>query len=212
MMLSAGLGVFAGEGARAAECTWQRHTQRVVKKVKRHGKVRRVVRFKPRWTCVPAVAPVASTPPAAPPPPTPAPPAGEEEAVPRRVSVKADDDTPEAFSFGLSRPYVVAGEVTIELNNSEGGDPHNLNVRLEGSEAAPLGANKARRRSGRSRLARPHSSRHATPTPTQPLSGGHMSIGANSWFESCEKWWVSIPKRTRPPARRFHLESKNGRG
>jgi hypothetical protein len=30
------------------------------------------------------------------------------------------------------------------------------------------------------------------------LSGGHISIGANSWIESCEKWWVSIPKRIRP--------------
>ena len=65
-------------------------------------------------------------------------PSPEEEALPRRVSVKANDDLAEAFSFGLSRPYVVAGEVTVELNNSEGGDPHNLNIRPVGSEAPPL--------------------------------------------------------------------------
>ena len=45
--------------------------------------------------------------------------------------------TPEAFSFGLSRNIVYAGEVTVELNNS-GEDPHNLNLRLEGSEEPPL--------------------------------------------------------------------------
>src|SRR6266478_2618324 len=42
----------------------------------------------------------------------------------------------------------------------------------------------------------------ATPIVTPPaaaLSGGHISIGANSWFEGCEKWWISIPKRIRPP-------------
>jgi hypothetical protein len=128
------------ERAAAAECTWQRHKQRVVTKVKRHGKLRRVVRFKPRWSCVPVAATPASSPePAAAPPPPPAPqPGPEEETVPRRVSVKASDDVPEAFSFGLSRPYVVAGEVTIELNNSEGGDPHNLNLRPEGTEDPPL--------------------------------------------------------------------------
>src|SRR6266478_4006886 len=41
----------------------------------------------------------------------------------------------------------------------------------------------------------------ATPIVTPPaaaLSGGHISIGANSWFEGCEKWWISIPKRIRP--------------
>ena len=37
----------------------------------------------------------------------------------------------------LSRPSVKAGTVTIELNN-QGEDPHNLNLRPEGSDAEPL--------------------------------------------------------------------------
>lgn len=140
LALSVGFGSLASDRAGAGDCAWQRHAKRVVKKVKRDGKVRRVVRLQHRWTCdpLPAAAPSALPAPA-PPQPAPSPqPAPEEETVPRRVSVKADDDVAEAFSFGLSRPYVVAGEVTIELNNSEGGDPHNLNLRPEGSEAAPL--------------------------------------------------------------------------
>ena len=141
LALSLGLGALASDGAGASDCTWQRHSKRVVKKVKRHGKVRRVVRFQHHWTCDPL--PPAATPSAPPAPaapqPAPAPqPSPEEEALPRRVSVKTNDDIAEAFSFGLSRPYVVAGEVTVELNNSEGGDPHNLNIRPVGSEAPPL--------------------------------------------------------------------------
>lgn len=145
LVLALGLfGVAIGpERAAAAECKWQRHSKRVVKKVHRQGEVRRVVRWKRWWSCVP-VAPAPSAPPAAAPPapspePAPAPqPAPEEEALPRRVSVKADDATPEAFSFGLSRSFVFAGEVTIELNNSGAQDPHNLNLRLEGGEDPPL--------------------------------------------------------------------------
>jgi len=142
LVAALGLGALASDGASATDCAWQRHAKRVVKKVKRHGKVRRVVRIQQRWTCDPVTtAPAPSAPPAATPAPQPEPspqPGPEEEALPRRVSVKASDDVAEAFSFGLSRPYVVAGEVTVELNNSEGGDPHNLNIRPLGSEVPPL--------------------------------------------------------------------------
>src|SRR5215207_6316379 len=133
-----GAPIIGPERAGAADCDWQRHSKRVVKKVHRQGKVRRVVRHKRWWTCVP-VAPAPSAPPAAAPQPvtTPQPPP-EEEALPRRVSVKAEDATPEAFSFGLSRPFVFAGEVTVELNNGGAQDPHNLNLRLEGGEEPPL--------------------------------------------------------------------------
>jgi hypothetical protein len=141
LLLVSALGALASDGA-AAECSWQRHAKRVLKKVKRHGKVRRVVRIQHRWTCDPVTtAPAPSPPPVAIPAPQPEPspqPGPEEEALPRRVSVKANDDVAEAFSFGLSRPYVFAGEVTVELNNSEGGDPHNLNIRPLGSAAPPL--------------------------------------------------------------------------
>ncbi|HEX5712463.1 MAG TPA: hypothetical protein VFX85_04030 [Solirubrobacterales bacterium] len=142
LALSIGFGSVASDSAAAADCTWQRHSKRVVKKVKRQGKVRRVVGHKRWWSCVPLpVQPAPSAPAAAatPPEPTPTPqPTPEEEALPRRVSVKANDDLPEAFSFALSRPFVYAGEVTVELNNSDAQDPHNLNLRTEGDEGAPL--------------------------------------------------------------------------
>lgn len=115
----------------AAGCNWERHVKRVVKRVKRHGKVRRVVRRKVRWVCVPvAAAPVV----AAPAPATSAPPAPDPEPEPEanRLAVKAAE-----FYYVLSRPSVKPGAVTIELNN-QGEDPHNLNLRLEGDEGEPL--------------------------------------------------------------------------
>jgi plastocyanin len=113
--------------AAAADCAWQRQVKRVVKRVKRHGKVRRVVRRKVHWTCVPlAAAPIVPAPePAAPAPPPPDP---EPEPEANRLAVKAAE-----FYFVLSRPSVEPGEVTIELNN-QGEDPHNLNVLLEGDD------------------------------------------------------------------------------
>jgi hypothetical protein len=121
--------------AAAADCTWQRHSKRIVKRVKREGRPRRVVRSRHWWTCDPlAQAPQIGIPPAVLPSPAPA---AEPEPPPRTVSVKAEDAKAEHFSFGLSRPYVVAGEVTVQLNN-QGMDPHNLNLRLAGSEEPPL--------------------------------------------------------------------------
>lgn len=120
-----------GEAA-AAECVWKRKAKRVVKHVRRHGKVRKVVRWKRRWVCVPQVAPVIAPPIPAPAPPTPAPPAEEPEPEANRLAVKAAE-----YFYVLSRPAVRAGEVTVELNN-RGEDPHNLNIREEGSAAEPL--------------------------------------------------------------------------
>jgi len=115
--------------ASATECKWERHSKRVVKKVKRHGKVRKVVRRRHWWICVPlAASPVAAAAAPAPaPPPTP-----EPEPEPNRVSIKGAE-----YYFVLSRPSVRAGEVTVELNN-QGEDPHNLNIRPDGSDAEPL--------------------------------------------------------------------------
>lgn len=130
-----------GEGtARAAECTWKRHAQRVVKRVKRNGKIRRVARVKRWWSCAPLPsAPGAALPPSAVPAPSPAEPEPEPETGPARLSVKALE-----FSFTLSRPGVPAGEAIVELNN-QGEDPHNLKLQLQGSdeelevpEAGPL--------------------------------------------------------------------------
>jgi plastocyanin len=116
--------------AEASECTWTKHSKRVVKRVKRHGKVRKVVRRRHWWTCVPQ----AEAPPIAPPVLTPPPPAPEPEPEPEanRLAVKSSE-----YYFVLSRPSVKSGEVTIELNN-RGEDPHNLNLRLEGDEGEPL--------------------------------------------------------------------------
>jgi len=136
--LAPGAWPIAGEGrAAAADCAWQRHAKRVVKHVKRDGRMRRVVRVRRWWTCDPLAAPPAVAIPL-PTLPAPAPqPGGEPEPPPRRVSVKADDATPEAFSFSLSRPFVVAGSVTVELNN-QGEDPHNLNLQPRGGVDPPL--------------------------------------------------------------------------
>jgi len=114
--------------AAAADCSWQRQVKRVVKRVRRHGKVRRVVRRRVRWACMPSTAPVAALP--APALPTPTPPDPEPE--PNRLSVKALE-----FYFELSRPKVKAGSLPVELNN-QGEDPHNLNLRLEGDEGEPF--------------------------------------------------------------------------
>ncbi len=127
------LALFSAPPATAAAdtgCVWQRHTKRIVKQVKRHGKPRRAVRVKRWWTCDPlAAAPVLA--PAVGPAPTPAP-EPESETGPARLSVKALE-----FSFTLSRPSLPAGEANVELNN-QGEDPHNLNLQLEGSEGPPL--------------------------------------------------------------------------
>ena len=117
-------------GAAAAECTWKRQVKRVVKRLRRDGKVRRVLRRKVRWICVPqAAAPVVSAP--LQPPTAPIPPPEEPEPEANRLSVKADE-----YYYVLSRPSVRAGEVTIELNN-RGEDPHNLNIREEDGEGGP---------------------------------------------------------------------------
>jgi plastocyanin len=120
---------FQTSEAAAAECTWKRQVKRVVKRVRRDGKVRRVVRRRVRWVCVPLVAaPVTPVPAPLAPPPLPTP---EPEPKANRVSVKADE-----YYFVPSRPSVRTGEVTVELNN-RGEDPHNLNLREEGDEGAP---------------------------------------------------------------------------
>jgi plastocyanin len=122
-----------GAPAPEGECTWHRHSKRVVEHVRRHGRVRAVKRAREWWTCDPASPP--ETQPAAAPSlpgtapvvePTPAPPP------PSRLGVKAVE-----WSYTMSRPEVTAGEVTIELDN-EGEDPHNLRLQLEGSSDPPL--------------------------------------------------------------------------
>jgi plastocyanin len=117
----------AAPAASAEGCTWQRHSKSVVKKVKRHGQLRRIRHLKHWWSCDTLPAPFA--PPAAlPVPPAPQAPAAEEpQAQANRLGVKAVE-----YSYTLSRPEVSAGEVIVELNN-QGEDPHNLVLEHEGS-------------------------------------------------------------------------------
>jgi len=127
-----------GDRAAAADCAWQRHPRRMVRHVKRHGRTRKIVRTTNHWTCdPPAQPPAVGIPPAFLPDPAPVP-SPEVEPPPRAVSATVDDETPEAFSFTLSRRYVVSGNVTVELNNREGQDAHNLKVRPKGSEEEGL--------------------------------------------------------------------------
>jgi plastocyanin len=114
--------------AGASECNWTKHSKRVVKRVRRHGKVRRVVRRRHWWTCDPAAAPE----PASSVPAPPAAPEPEPEPEANRLSARASE-----YYWVLSRPKVKAGAITVELNN-QGEDPHNLNLQREGDEGEPL--------------------------------------------------------------------------
>ncbi|HEY1286234.1 MAG TPA: hypothetical protein VGF04_09110 [Solirubrobacterales bacterium] len=114
--------------ARAASaCTWKRHSKRVVRRVKRHGRVRRVRRTRHWWTCV-APPPQPSTAAPAPAPPS----GGEPQPEIAHLGVKSQE-----WTYTLSRPEVQAGEVAVELNN-QGEDPHDLNLLREGDEGPPL--------------------------------------------------------------------------
>jgi hypothetical protein len=106
-------------------CTWKRNSKRVVKRVRRHGKVRRVVRVKRWWTCRRSSAPPGLGGGLPFLPPDPGGPGAPEPTV-NRLSVKALE-----YKYILSRPSVAAGEVIVELNN-QGEDPHNLNLQLQG--------------------------------------------------------------------------------
>jgi plastocyanin len=134
-------------GSATDNCAMHRHGKRVVRQVRRHGKLRTVRRTRHWWTCEPASpqpAPAASAPspdsvpaPAGPPPAAshPAPPPGPEpelEPGPTHLSVKAAE-----YSYVLSRQTLDAGEVTIELDN-RGQDAHNLNLQPVEGEEAPL--------------------------------------------------------------------------
>jgi plastocyanin len=119
----------------AADCTWHRHSKRVVKHLKRHGQRRQVKRVKHWWACdaEPAAVPTPTPDPVPPVLPTPeALPVEEPEPTVSHLSVKAVE-----WSYTLSRPEVATGEVIVELNN-EGEDGHNLDLQREGSEDPPL--------------------------------------------------------------------------
>lgn len=123
-----------GSRAVAAECTWKQHAKRVVKHVRRHGKLRRVVRTRHLWSCDPLPTAPVSGPPAAPS----SPPAGPSQPEPEAnwVGVSAHDQGGD-LGYVLTRPRVRTGKVTVELNN-QGEDPHNLNLQREGGGEEPV--------------------------------------------------------------------------
>ena len=140
LVVAPALGAAGREAASTSSgCDWKRHTRRVVRHVRRHGKVRRVVRFRHWWSCrrIPTPGQVAGGDPAAP---------GsgqqttEEGPTAARLGVKASE-----YKFVLSRPSVSAGELVVELDN-QGEDPHNLNLQLADGQGPELHV-------GRSRLA-----------------------------------------------------------
>jgi plastocyanin len=132
-----------------AATTCAKHTKRVVKHVKRHGKPKRVVRLKHYWTCqevaapapAPAPAPsspapVASTTPSEPIPPDAGPaPLPEPEA--NALGVAADDRGG-VKSYTLSRQTVRPGQLKVELQN-KGEDPHDMDIQRVGPSGEPLG-------------------------------------------------------------------------
>ncbi|HEY2052563.1 MAG TPA: hypothetical protein VGH14_01360 [Solirubrobacterales bacterium] len=144
LVICAALGFARPVGQADAATTCVKHTKRVVKHVKRHGKRTRVVRLKHFWTCrevvtptppTPAPAPAgapAQTPPAAPPATTPEP---EPEA--NALGVAADDHGG-VKSYTLSRQTVRSGRLTVQLQN-KGEDPHDMEVQRIGPEGEPVG-------------------------------------------------------------------------
>jgi plastocyanin len=123
----------AGNRAEAAECTWHRHTKRVVKRVRRDGGVRRVARARHWWTCDQVSSPPAIAAPTTP-PPAPAEPGPQPEPEPTSKTVGV---TATEYQYTLSRTSVKPGAVTIELNNA-GEDGHNLNLQRQGGGGEPV--------------------------------------------------------------------------
>jgi plastocyanin len=134
------LGLFAlARPSADAATTCAKHTKRVVKHLKRHGKRTKVVRFKHYWTCeevaAPAPAPSSPAPPTTTPPPSePAPPDRGPAPLPEpeanAISVIAREGP---YSYVPSRSSVHAGRLTVQLNN-QGADPHDMAIQAVDGE------------------------------------------------------------------------------
>jgi plastocyanin len=133
--------------ARAAstKCVWIKHTKRVVRHVKRDGKVRRVVKIRHYKSCrkvaPPEEAPAPTSPTTASPgttsPTQPTPPASTPEPEANAVSVTANDHT-DPYGYAPSRKTVKSGELTVQLINM-GEDEHNMDMEKVGPGNAPEG-------------------------------------------------------------------------
>jgi plastocyanin len=122
-------------GAETTTCVWTKHTKHVVKHLRRHGKLHRVVRIKHYRTCrkVAVQEPTTTTPtttaPAepAPTPTTPVVVSPEPEA--NALGVAAYDQG--GYRYALSRQTVRPGQLTLQLDN-RGEDPHSMDMQKVG--------------------------------------------------------------------------------
>lgn len=122
------LGARPASDAHAANvCT--KHTKRVVKHVKRHGKRKKIVRLRPYWTCHEVAEPVATAPvtPAPAPAPTPETPAPQPEPEPNALSITTDDHK-SPLEYAPNHKTRKAGRLTIQLNNLASEDEHNMDM------------------------------------------------------------------------------------
>jgi hypothetical protein len=134
------LAVFAGartvgDAHAATVCT--KHTKRVVKHVKRHGKRKKIMRTHPYWTCQEVAEPVATAPVTPAPAPTPVTPTPQPEPEANAIGVVARDAN-KHFTFEPSRTLVKSGKLTMQLIN-EGEDPHSMAIQRIGPGKTPEG-------------------------------------------------------------------------
>lgn len=126
----------ASDAHAATVCT--KHTKRVVKHVKRHGKRKKIVRLRPCWTCQEVAEPVAAAP-VTPPPTAPAPetPAPQPEPEPNALSITTNDHT-SPLEYAPNHKTRKAGRLTIQLNNLASEDEHNMDMERVNEETGEL--------------------------------------------------------------------------
>jgi plastocyanin len=151
LTIGAALAIARPQAHAATVCA--KHTKRVVKHVKRHGKPRKVVRLKNYWTCqevaTPAPQPTPTPAPTTPAPSAPAPVVADPPVQPtppvttptepeaNALGVAADDRGG-TKSYTLSRQTVRSGSLTVQLQN-KGEDPHDMDIQRIGPSGEPLG-------------------------------------------------------------------------
>jgi plastocyanin len=131
-------------GAETTACVWTKHTKHVVRHLRRHGKLHRVVRIKHYRTCrkVTVPEPTTTTPsttaPTEPAPTPTSPPAVTPEPEPNAVSITTDDHTT-PNGYAPSHTTVKAGKLTVQLNNALSEDEHNMDMQRIGPGETPEG-------------------------------------------------------------------------
>jgi plastocyanin len=140
LVLSSGGDVGPAHAA-STKCIWIKHTKRVVRHVKRHGEVRKVVTIKHYRSCRKVALPEAA--PTVPTTPTPGtttpseskPPASTPEPEANAVSITANDHT-NPYGYAPSRKTVKSGDLTVQLINV-GEDEHNMDMQKVGTGNSP---------------------------------------------------------------------------